>query len=160
MLEEKYKTWINLTFFFLTLRLSQHKRSVYKRCLYWMQTFSEVITFFLLKSPVWEMPVSYQEQHILEIVHTCIFSEVSYTVWHSNPLCWHSLQNYFSSEKTVLRFWGDGGVRGNAPKTSFFLCSTPPPVWCINFTCVSENQTKMITIYYGSGSLVVPSVCK
>ena len=107
MLEEKYKTWINLTFFFLTLRLSQHKRSVYKRCLYWMQTFSEVITFFLLKSPVWEMPVSYQEQHILEIVHTCIFSEVSYTVWHSNPLCWHSLQNYFSSEKTVLRFWGD-----------------------------------------------------
>lgn len=100
------------------------------------------------------MPVSYQEQHILEIVHTCIFSEVSYTVWHSNPLCWHSLQNCFSSKKTVLRFWGDGGVRGNAPKTSFFLCSTPPPVWCINFTCFSENQTKMITIYYGSGYLV------
>lgn len=51
MLKEKYKTLIHLTFFFLTLGLSQHKRNMYKRSTNWMPNIFRSNYLFLLKSP-------------------------------------------------------------------------------------------------------------
>ena len=124
MLKEKYKTLIHLTFFFLTLGLSQHKRNMYKRSTNWMPNIFRSNYLFLLKSPECGKCQSLTNSNIF-LNCMCMY------IFWSIIFCMTLISSAFTASRTVFPLkrlcWGHEEMAGWAEMQLKPLSPSAPP---------------------------------